>query len=97
MTGINVGDDKHHVLLKCGAISNDLLLSVTICHDLSGPIAHDVTRMGHERIRADASKYEQTRPVMLLSRTLTICYEVSRPYTHRARLMHLILRSTTEE
>ena len=87
MIGINVGEENHHVLLRCVAIS----------HDLSGPIAHDVTRMAHERIRADASKYESTGPVMLLSPTLTICYEVSRPYIHRARLMRLILRSTTAE
>ena len=34
----------------------DLQLSETICHDFSGPIAHNVTRMAHELIRADASK-----------------------------------------
>ena len=36
----------------------DVLQSPTICYDLSGPIAHDGTRMGHEGIRADASTYE---------------------------------------
>ena len=82
------------------AICCDLLRSPTMCYDLSrfrilsGPIAHDLMRMTHERIRADLNKYDKARLVTHLWWTPKICCELSRPYVFQARLICFINPST---
>ena len=69
---------KHRDLLRLVAISYELLRSVTIREKLPGPINYEAMRMTPDRIRSDTSKCDETRQATLLSRMLTICYELSK-------------------